>query len=99
MTDRQTLHVLILIVGLLISTISIKAGSILLLSWSYPYNTNNIVFEVWSTTNIIQSFQLNTVTPDLSITIDATITPASFYKVRAKNTITGETGGWATTGH
>lgn len=68
----------------------------LTLGWEYPYPRTSIVFEVWGSPSITRpDWTLLGVTSALSWPIDATA-PAGFFKVRARDEVTGLVSEWAT---
>lgn len=62
--------------------------------WQYPSGFP-VVFEVWSTTNLLSPFTLWTNVPDTSVRMPVD-KPSEFFAVRARNLTTGETSDWGT---
>jgi hypothetical protein len=86
------LGAVILLAGVRLANAPASPG--LMLAWDYPYDRDDIVFEVWETYDLSTWFLADTI-PDLTWPIDTTKAPAAFFKVRAKDTETGEVSKWA----
>lgn len=82
---------------LLLLFAAVPALASVTLSWDYPEPVPFYIrFQVWSTPDLSQPFELLTTTTNLSVTLDSADS-GRFFKVRAENIITGGTSDWATT--
>lgn len=73
------------------------------LTWDYPYDTSNIVFEVWHAQELstpapgaaASSWTLLTNLPGPPLQLDTQTAPMGFFMVRASNTVSGLVSDWA----